>query len=303
LLTEALADAGFRVIAIEKDERLYSVLRARCARRPNVTCHHADFLTFPLPSTAYRAVSNVPYGITAALVRKLLHAARPPDDAVLIVQREAAEKFAGTPRETRFSLLHKPWFEISIAGAVRRQHFVPPPRVHSVLLRLRRREAPLIAARSGPAYRTFISTSFGQGAPEVSHALRRHLTARQIKRLGHDLGFSRDSRASQLSFGQWLSIFRFVEHECLGHDPTRCVASQPHAMRVAAVAVRGGRTHGSAATADYELPTTNYSNIFFGAPEGWRRKLWTSQRLKPPDSTSSKQARLGLARVSWTRSA
>jgi 23S rRNA (adenine-N6)-dimethyltransferase len=221
MLTAALTDAGFRVLAVEKDERLFRLLRQRFAGQPRVACHHADFLAFPLPSVPYRVVSNVPYAITAALVRRLLHAARPPDDAMLIVQREAAEKFAGAPRETQFSLLYKPWFEITIMGAVARRDFVPPPRVHSVLLRIRPRALPLIADGSGSDYRSFVATTFGRGAPEVSHALRRYLTTRQVKRLGHDLGFPRDCRASQLTFDQWLGIFRFVEHECLGHDPTR----------------------------------------------------------------------------------
>ena len=78
LLTEALAGAGFHVLAVEKDERLFGLLRQRLANRPDVACHRADFLTFPLPSVPYRVVSNVPYAITAALVRKLLHAARRP---------------------------------------------------------------------------------------------------------------------------------------------------------------------------------------------------------------------------------
>lgn len=225
LLTAALSDAGFRVLAVEKDQRLCVLLRQRLAGRPDVASHHADFLTFPLPSVPYRIVSNVPYAITAALVRKLLHAARPPDDAILTVQREAAEKFAGTPRETQFSLLHKPWFEISITGTVARRDFVPPPSVHSALLRIERRDAPLVATSEASAYRAFITTTFGHGAPEVTHTLRRYLTKRQVARLGHDLGFPRDCRASQLTFDQWLNVFRFVEHECLGHDPTRMTAA------------------------------------------------------------------------------
>ena len=140
------------------------------------------------------------------------------------MQREAAEKFAGTPRETLFSLLHKPWFDITIAGSLRRRDFVPRPRVASALLHIERRDRPLVAAREASAYRSFITATFGHGAPEVTRALRRHLTAHQLKRLGHDLGFSRDCRASQLTFGQWLGIFRFVEHECLGHDPTQRAA-------------------------------------------------------------------------------
>jgi 23S rRNA (adenine-N6)-dimethyltransferase len=222
-LTEALADAGLRVVAVEKDARLYRLVRERFAGQPDVTCHHADFLTFPLPTTPYCVVSNVPYAITAALVRRLLHAARPPDEALLIVQREAAEKFAGTPRETLFSLLHKPWFEICIAGSLSKRDFVPPPRVASALLRIRRRETVLVGASSAAGYRTFVREAFGHGGPEASRALRPYLTARQVRRLGDDLGFARGCRASHLTFEQWLGVFRFVEHECLGHDPTRWV--------------------------------------------------------------------------------
>ena len=223
-LTEALAAAGYRVLAIEKDERLYAALRRRFAGRDAVECRNGDFLAMPLPHTPYRAVSNVPYGITAAVVRKLLDAPRPPDDAALIVQREAAEKFAGVPRETRFSLLHKPWFEITIDRGVPRRWFEPPPRVSSVLMRVRPRAAPLVAASSAPAYRRFIVEAFGRGGPEASRGLRRFITGRQLSRLRHDLGFAADARPAELAFSQWLAIFRFVEHECLGHDPTVRVA-------------------------------------------------------------------------------
>ena len=97
---------------------------------------------------------------------------------------------------------------------------MPPPRVESALLVLRRRDVPLVAAKSARAYRSFVRETFGQGAPEVSRGLRRYVTSRQLKRLAHDLGFPANGRMSQLTFDQWLGVFRFVEHECLGHDPT-----------------------------------------------------------------------------------
>lgn len=219
-LTAALLDAGCRVIAVEKDERLHRALLRRFAEHPRVECLHADILDFALPVTPYHVVSNVPYAITAALMRTLLHAARPPDGAALIVQREAAEKFAGTPRETLFSLLWKPHYEIAIACTIPRRDFVPPPRVESALLVLRRRDVPLVSAKSARAYGSFVRETFGQGAPEVSRGLRRYVTSRQLKRLAHDLGFPANGRMSQLTFDQWLGVFRFVEHECLGHDPT-----------------------------------------------------------------------------------
>jgi 23S rRNA (adenine-N6)-dimethyltransferase len=217
VLTAALAGAVHHVIAIEKDARLHAQLSARLGDRAGVRCLRADFLDYALPSAPYCVVSNVPYGITAALVRKLLHAARPPGIAWLILQREAAEKFAGVPRETLFSLLHKPWFEFEVAGAVRRSDFSPPPRVQSALLRIERRDVPPVAAREARRYRALIETAFTYSA---WHALRNTLTARQVKRLARDHAFAADAPASHLSFSQWLAIFRFVEHECLGHDPT-----------------------------------------------------------------------------------
>ena len=225
VLTRALADAGHRVIAIEKDGSAFEMLRARLTGCDLVECVHADFLEHALPRSAYSVAANVPYSITAAILRKLLHAARPPDVAGLIVQRQAAEKFAGIPRETQFSLLHKPWFEIAIDGIVSRRDFVPVPRVASALLEVRRREAPILPGTSARVYRAFIENGFRYGSPDVSHALRRYLTTRQIQRLVRDLGFSRTGSASQLTFGQWLAIFRFVEHECLGHDPTWAIAA------------------------------------------------------------------------------
>src|SRR5205085_5304810 len=99
-LTEALAARGFRVVAIEKDARLYRRLAARFANRACVDCRHADMHDVRLPPARYRVVSNVPYAITASLIRKLLAAHPHPLDAFLIVQREPAQKFAGEPIET-----------------------------------------------------------------------------------------------------------------------------------------------------------------------------------------------------------
>lgn len=211
-LTLALADAGFRVIAIEKDARLYRRLRARLVGGTNVECHHADFLAFRLPARRYHVVSNVPYSLTSAFVRRLVDSATPPAAAAIVLQREAAAKFAGTPRETLFSLLHKRWFEIEIARPLRRTHFDPSPSVTSVVLHLQRRDAVLIPDPTAHAYRWFVRTHFGHGAPHVARSLRRTFTHRQLRRLARDLGFTPDARCSELTFGQWLGLFRSWLH-------------------------------------------------------------------------------------------
>jgi 16S rRNA A1518/A1519 N6-dimethyltransferase RsmA/KsgA/DIM1 with predicted DNA glycosylase/AP lyase activity len=220
-LTAALVAADARVVAVECDLRLAAGLRRRFASDQRVTVSEGDFLRFALPSLPYHVVSNVPYSITAALLRKLLGAPRPPESAMLVVQREAAAKFAGTPRETMFSLAHKPWFTIEVAGQMARTDFVPVPRVESVLLRITRRDTPLLTRAEARRYRPFVESVLGHGDPMIAPALRRHITAWQTKRILRGVGVDQAVRTSQLTFEQWLTVFRFVEHECLGHDPTR----------------------------------------------------------------------------------
>jgi 23S rRNA (adenine-N6)-dimethyltransferase len=225
IITEALAGRGLRVIAIEKDARLFRALRSRFIGRTNVEYHHSDALEFPLPHDRYTVVSNVPFGISAALVRRLTSEARPPDDAFLVLQLEAAEKFAGAPREALFSLLAKPSFEMTILRRFRRIDFDPPPRVGTALLHIHRRERPLLEAASRGRYGGFVTEVFGAN-PQAGAALRTRLTREQVRRLAHDIGFSRASDIRALTFPQWLAIFRFYENVCLGRDPTRIAPSR-----------------------------------------------------------------------------
>jgi 16S rRNA A1518/A1519 N6-dimethyltransferase RsmA/KsgA/DIM1 with predicted DNA glycosylase/AP lyase activity len=107
---------------------------------------------------------------------------------------------------------------------MRRSDFAPPPRVQSDVLRINRRSAPLVDLERAGAYRALLGATFGHGAGDVSRALRPYVTATQVRRLGRDLGFAAHAATSQLTFAQWLAVFRFVEHECLGRDPTRWAA-------------------------------------------------------------------------------
>ncbi len=219
MITEALADRGFRVIAIEKDARLFRALRERLIGRTNVECHHSDALRFPLPRARYSVVSNVPFGISAALVRRLTDADSPPNDAFLVLQLEAAQKFSGTPHETLFSLLTKPRFEMAIVRHFRRIDFDPPPRVRTAMLHIRRHERPLLDRAAHARYGRFVTSVFG-ASPLAGAALRTRLTREQVRRLSRDLRFDADDGIRALTFPQWLAIFRFYENVCLGRDPT-----------------------------------------------------------------------------------
>jgi 23S rRNA (adenine-N6)-dimethyltransferase len=213
ILTQALADRGCRVVAVERDPRLFRALRARFIGRTNVECHLGDALDVPLPRGPYAVVANVPFAITAALVRRLLDARHAPEQAWLIVQREAAEKYAGVPRMTLFALHHAPLFDIDLVAALPRDHFRPPPSVDCALLRVRRRNPPLLQASALAPYRALVRAAFGRHEPDVRRSLRTFFTPTQLRRLSRDLGFPLDARAHELRSEHWLGLWRFLERE------------------------------------------------------------------------------------------
>src|SRR5690349_18944670 len=107
IITERLAQRCRQVITIEKDPLLVAALRSRFARTANVRLHEGDFLDYRLPGGHYKVFASIPFNITSAIVTRLTTAPVPPDDTYLIMQKEAAERFLGAPRETLFGVLLK----------------------------------------------------------------------------------------------------------------------------------------------------------------------------------------------------
>jgi 23S rRNA (adenine-N6)-dimethyltransferase len=207
-LTEHLARRCRRVIAVEKDPLLAMALRLRFAEYGNVIVKADDALATRLPREPYKVVANIPFDITARLIRRLTSAKYQPADAYLAVQREAAERVLGQPRETLFGLEIKPWFEPSIVHRFRRTDFSPSPRVDVVFLRLRKRGPPLISAAEAGAYRYLVSFAFTAPQPTLSRKLEPLLGRRRLMRLARELHLDRSAPPSSVALECWISLAR-----------------------------------------------------------------------------------------------
>ena len=210
-LTKALARYSRRVVAVEIDPALCERLRAVFADSGRVEVVQRDFLDYRLPLEPWRFIANIPYHLTAAIISRVLHAPVPPDELHVIVQREAAERYAGRPcaPETRTSLKMKPFWHVEIVRRLRRTDFEPPPSVDSVLMWMAKRSPPLVRPEEMVRYAGFVDRAFGDRGPAVRDGLRGFLTGPQMRRLSRDLRFDLQARPSDLSFGQWLGLYRF----------------------------------------------------------------------------------------------
>ncbi|MCS7127559.1 MAG: 16S rRNA (adenine(1518)-N(6)/adenine(1519)-N(6))-dimethyltransferase RsmA [Thaumarchaeota archaeon] len=139
-LTEAIARTGCRVVTVEIDPVLAEVARRRLSGYGNVEVIHADALRVELPEFN-KVLSSPPYYISTKLLRWLATRAL-PERAVLLLQREFAEKLVAEPGSRKYvltSLLVRSAFEVRIAFDVGRKAFSPPPKVTSSVVALSRR--------------------------------------------------------------------------------------------------------------------------------------------------------------------
>jgi 23S rRNA (adenine-N6)-dimethyltransferase len=233
-LTERLAMRCRRLVAVEKDPELAARLARRFADRPHVAIHAEDFLDFPLPrrpSDRYKVFASIPFNVTAAVVTKLVDASLPPDDSYLVVQREAALRFLGAPRESLSALLLKPWFEPALFHRFRRTDFDPVPGVDVVMMRLRKRGPPLVAAADAQLYRDFVVSAVTAWQPFLCSALSHVLGQRQSARLLRGVGVDVAASPTSVPFEHWLTLFERFRRDG-GPEARKAVAGAEQHLRL-----------------------------------------------------------------------
>jgi 23S rRNA (adenine-N6)-dimethyltransferase len=209
-LTAELARRARAVQAIELDPTWAGRLRERFAHTANVLVLEADALALALPDEPFRVLANVPFNRTAAILRHLLDdPATPLVRADLLVEWAAACKRARVAPSTYLGVVWGARYEFGVARRLHPSAFVPPPTVDVGLLRILRRERPLVPASQNDSFRRLVHEAFTSRG-ELRRSLRRRLTPLQLKRLGRAHGFAPDAAPSDLDVHQWAALHHAV---------------------------------------------------------------------------------------------
>ncbi len=206
-ITRGLAAQCRRVVAYEADVRLADRLRDEFVQPSNVQVVRGDFLQAQLPTKHYKVFANVPFNRTSDIVRKLLDAALTPDEAYLIMQRDAAQKFMGSAgNHSLFATLHEPWFSMSITHRFKREDFMPSPNVAVVLLCIKRRTPPLIEQDEKLQFRDLVTYVYNHANPNILPALQKLFPGRAFTGIEQAFGAKVTAKPSQLDLNDWLAL-------------------------------------------------------------------------------------------------
>jgi len=189
-LTAGLAAADAEVLAVEIDPALAGFLRLAFAGEPRVRVLEGDAMdgrgglapaveeALPRagdrPAGRFLVAANLPYGIATPLLLALLRRARPPDELVVMVQREVADRLRAPPGTAAYgplSVLVQAVARIGTVLSVKRDAFHPRPAVASTVLRITPDPSLRRDAGDLDALRTAVHAAFGLRRKTLGNAL------------------------------------------------------------------------------------------------------------------------------------
>lgn len=211
-LTEVLLAHGAAVVAVERDEKLAANL-AQAFSQDNFAVQPGDILQFDfgvLPP-GYKLVANIPYYLTSNLIRVLSEAANPPTVAVLLVQKEVAERAAARPGAmSLLAVTAQFYWGVSLGREVPARLFTPPPKVDSQILVLKRREQPLFGGIDTTVFFRLIKAGFSQKRKTLANSLSGGLRLPRESAISllEQSGISPQARAQTLSLEEWHQLYQ-----------------------------------------------------------------------------------------------
>ena len=211
-LTSRLLARANSVIAVEFDADLARKLPGQFPGK-KLTVVNQDILQFNLNQLPkdYKVVANVPYYITSKIVEKLMTAENKPSIAVLLVQKEVAERIAAEAGNMSvLSVSVQIFAEAELDIEVPRQFFTPPPKVDSQVVILRTRNNPLITPEDQRDFFRIVKAGFSAKRKKLRSSLSGGLGINKsvAEEFLKNAGISPDVRAEDLAIEDWRRLLK-----------------------------------------------------------------------------------------------
>lgn len=215
VLTKELVAAAGQVSAVELDKRAISCLRDNFA--PEIEAGKLilaegdalkmNYRSLGLDDFNFKIVANLPYSITSHFFRNFLEFGPKPEEIIVMIQKEVAERIIAEPGEmSLLALSVQLYSDPEILFTVKPESFWPEPEVDSAVVRLRLKREPIDADVKS----LFRLAKFGFGSKRkqlhnnLSAGLK--ISSMAVKGIFAELGWREDIRAQDLSLDDWIKL-------------------------------------------------------------------------------------------------
>jgi 16S rRNA (adenine1518-N6/adenine1519-N6)-dimethyltransferase len=220
-LTVELAERVAAVITVEIDRRLDPILAETLAPFTNIKRLAMDAMRLTASDVTVegrkpdKLVANLPYGIAAPVVLRVLTLLPGITNMTVMVQREAADRMLARP-DTRdysaFTVKLAYYCRVERIMAVSRNVFMPPPNVDSAVVRLTRWEEPPVKSDRDRLF-SLITAGFSQRRKRLANAVGSSTAYKKeaVDAALRTIGLPPGARAETLSLAEFGKLLEELE--------------------------------------------------------------------------------------------
>ena len=224
-MTQYLAEAAGKVVAVEIDKNLIPILSDTLADYNNVTVINGDVLKLDIKELAekenggrpIKVVANLPYYITTPIIMGLFENDVPVESITVMVQKEVADRMQTGPGNKDYgalSLAVQYYAEPYIVANVPPNCFMPRPKVGSAVIRLTRHKIPPVEVKDEKLMFDIIRASFNQRRKTLANGLNnfdrldmpKEMIIEAIERLGKGTGV----RGETLTLEEFAELSNYI---------------------------------------------------------------------------------------------
>jgi 16S rRNA (adenine1518-N6/adenine1519-N6)-dimethyltransferase len=213
VLTALLSEKAEKMIAIELDGSMIEALKDSS---PKAEVRQEDALKANLPLILGElpeprgVVSNLPYYITGPLLTQIAEARRHFKVAVLMMQKEVAQRVLAGPKTSArgsLSVYLQTQFEIAKVADAPAGAFLPPPKVDSMVLAFRPKETNLTEAQETSLFR-LIRFGFTQPRKTLANNLVAgyHVPREEALEWQAKANLGEKARPQELTLEEWVAL-------------------------------------------------------------------------------------------------
>lgn len=216
-LTQELAKKAKKVIAVEKDKQMNEVLKETLKDFKNVEIIEGDILKILkqkpsiLKSSKYKVVANIPYYLTSPLIRMLLESANPPEEIILMIQKEVAQRITAQPPKMNLLAVSIQFYaQPKTISYVSKASFWPEPKVDSAIIKISNIEK--IKEIDQERFFKIIKAGFSSPRKQLANNLSEKLKIDkgEIKSALAKCGLNPQARAESLRIEDWILLIQLL---------------------------------------------------------------------------------------------
>ena len=214
ILTKELVKKAGEVIAVEKDPKMCQILEEELKDFKNVKIIQDDILKsniqYLISNIQYKVVANLPFYLTAPVIRKFLETKTPPKSMVLVVQKEIAQRICSRPPKMSILAVSVQFYaEPKIVGYISKKSFWPIPKVNSAIIKIVPRQFRVPVPRQFcEQFFRIVRAGFAHTRKQLVNNLSGGLKVEKekIKKWLLKNGVRPEQRAESLSVRDWINL-------------------------------------------------------------------------------------------------